>query len=71
MLMLYKKNTAFNAQEYLTRWPVRKCEAPRPKGRGFCLAAVLRGGEQTGQTNFKKRIIVALLNKPVQRELQV
>jgi len=24
-------------------------EAPRPKRRGFCLAAVLRGGEQTGQ----------------------
>ena len=26
-----------------------KSEAPRPKGRGFCLTAVLRRGEQTGQ----------------------
>ena len=25
------------------------CEAPRPEVRGFCLAAVLRGGEQSGQ----------------------
>jgi hypothetical protein len=25
------------------------CEAPCPKGRGFCLTAMLRGGEHTGQ----------------------
>ncbi|MES0447423.1 MAG: hypothetical protein ABUJ92_12845 [Desulfobacterales bacterium] len=27
---------------------VNKSEASHPKGQGFCLTAVLRGGEQTG-----------------------
>ena len=28
---------------------IGKFEVPRPKGQGFCLTAVLRGGEQNGQ----------------------
>ncbi len=31
-----------------------RCEAPRPKGRGFWLTAVFRGGEQTGKTPTAK-----------------
>ena len=36
-----------------TRKKQLESEAPRPLGRGFCLTAVLRGGEQTGHKKTK------------------